>query len=425
MPLFRDLERCDAAIRRTDERGIRGYEGPLYVKMTQWRHPLVEAFVLAAQLSGHPFNPDYNGISQEGIAYGQATQRRGRRWSCADAFLRSDRKPASLTVKLDAQVHKVLIKDGKAVGVKLEHHGCVQEVSAGRVIICAGAINTPQLLMLSGIGNAGVLRGLGIPVVVDRPDVGQGLMEHPMIRFTYRVNRPTYNITGGVRQKLQFLARYLCWGAGPLSMIVEALGFMKTTAAEPHPDVQLHVLPFGWGVGDAANNTGGTGPGLAVAAGYPCLSVLVNKNHPLSRGQVRLSSPDPKAKVLIEPRLLDRHEDVETLVRSIAMVRDIIAQPAVAPHVVEEVQPGAKIHSGQSKVEFVKRFTEIAAHPAGTCRMGVDPSAVVTPKLEVRGIRDLYIGDASVMPDLISGNTNAACMMIGDKLGRMLTAEGH
>jgi choline dehydrogenase-like flavoprotein len=413
MPLFADLERCDSSIEAAN---LRGRAGPLFVRQVKAAHPVVNAFVAAAQSAGHLFNADYNGRTQEGIGYAQVNQRGRRRWSAADAFLKPALRRKNLELALNALVHRLLIQGQRVAGVQYEHQGQLREARARHVILCAGAINTPQLLMLSGIGDATRLKEFGIRVVVDRPTVGQNLMEHPLVRLLYRVNRPTYNLTGGLLQKGAFLARYLLNGQGPLSCYFESLAFLKTIPQEPRPDVQLHVAAFGF---DLILESGQWG--IKVLP-YPSITVLVNKSYPVSRGQVRLRSADPKSAPLIEPNLLASEEDVSTLVKGMEMVRRIVATPPLAGWIVEETKPGSVHETAAELSEFVRGQTEIAYHPSGTCRMGGDEDAVVTPNLQVRGIENLWIADASIMPDLISGNTNAVCMMIGMKLGRQLAA---
>jgi choline dehydrogenase-like flavoprotein len=249
--------------------------------------------------------------------------------------------------------------------------------------------------------------------------VGLGLVEHPVIRLIYRMNVPTYSLAGGLLQKTSLLAKYLLKGQGPLASAFEAMAFLRTSAAEQEPDVQLHFVPLGFDVGSDCGK-----PAVQMLP-YPSVTVYANKSHPISRGRVRLAASDPKAPPLIEPRLLASDEDVETLVRGIATVRRIMATAPMAKLVSEEVRPGADYTELDSMKNYVRDNTEVAYHPAGTCRMGADDEAVVTPELRVRGIENLWIADASIMPDLISGNTNAVCMMIGMKLGAYLNVHQH
>jgi len=413
MRLYQDLERCDPrSIKPAND--VRGRSGAVHVRMVKDAHPVTQAFIAAAIAAGHPFNPDYNGPVQHGVGYAQLTQHRGMRCSAADAFLNAAWRRKNLKIAANAHVHRLQVQGAKVSEVLYEQDGSMHEARARRVILCAGAINTPQLLMLSGIGDAAALNKLGIPVALDRNAVGDNLIEHPLIRLLYRIKVPTYNLTGGFAQKLSFLAKYLLKRQGPLAACFESIAFLKTSPAEPQPDVQLHVAPLGFeGSEDAARP-------LVQMLPFPSMTVVLNKNHPVSRGRVSIASADPKVAPLIEPKLLASPKDVETLAQGIAMVRAIAARAPLAELIEEEVRPGLRLKTPESIDSYLKDHVELAYHPVGTCRMGADREAVVSPDLRLRGLQNLWIADASVMPDLISGNTNAACMMIGDKLGKEL-----
>lgn len=415
MPIFQEMECCDEESIRIS--GRRGRCGPLHVRQTLRPHSITEAFIRSAGAAGYAFNQDYNAERQEGIGYSQLTQYGRRRWSAADAFLRPAlaRKNVELIVK--ARVLKVCIAGGYASGVLYEKDGIVQEVKARHVVLCGGAINTPHLLMLSGVGDGNALRQHAIDVVLDRKSVGEGLLEHPLVRLIYKVKVPTYNITQGGKQKLQFLCDYVFWGHGPLAAVVEAIAFLKASSRAPLPDIQLHFLPFGYDPTRAGRTL------LDQMLPSPSITILVNKNYPESRGKVSLASEDPRAAPTIEPRLLDSQSDLDTLIQGIAVVRNIVRMAPIADLITEEVRPGSSINADDEVAEYVRRHVELAYHPAGTCRMGTDAEAVVTPDLKVRGMENLWIADASVLPDLISGNTNAVCMMIGYKLGTKLAGK--
>ena len=417
MPLFRDLERCEPAYRTPVDPTVRGTSGPVPVREVRDCHPLTEAFLEAAQAAGFPRTDDFNGARQEGVGLGQFNQRRGLRVSSADAFLRPAMRRGNLRVLTEALAHRVIVEGRRAAGVVYERGGVVREARAANVVLCGGAINTPQLLMLSGIGDARALNALGIDVVLDRPAVGRNLMEHPLIRPTWRVNRPSYSPTGGPWQKAGFVARFLRSGQGPIATVTEALAFLRTSPGEPVPDIQLHFSLAGAVYSDEVTFY----KGLRVLP-YPSFSVFLNKNHPLGRGRIRLAGADPRAAPLIEPDLLADPRDVETLVRGIGVLRRIVATPPLAGRVVDEVEPGRALVSHESLVEYVRARSGLSYHPAGTCRMGVDDEAVVTPGLAVRGIGHLWIADGSVIPLPLSGNINAACMMIGEKLSRQLAS---
>mgnify|MGYP001131331056 CR=1 FL=1 len=405
MPLFQSLECSD------QENFVRGLDGPLHIKTVKGAHPITDTFIKASVNAGYLFNPNYNGINQEGVSYAQLTQRRGFRCSAADAFLKPVLHRKNLKLLVNVCVHKLLIKNHHVTGVCYEQNGIVHEAYAQQVVLCAGAINSPKLLMLSGIGGAQELSEQGIDVVLDRPAVGKNLREHPLVSFTYRMKEPTYNPTEGYLQKAQFLANYLFKGQGPISTVFEATAFLKTRPDESTPDIQLHFLP----AGVARECDEGS-----LFLPYPAITILLNKSHPLSTGQIRLRSNDPRDAPLIECRLLNDQKDLATLVQGSQIVRRIMSSAPMAEWVEEEVTPGIGYTDDKSLEDYIKNNTDLAYHPIGTCRMGVDDEAVVMPDLKVRGIDNLWVADASIMPDLISGNTNGVCMMIGEKLGRAL-----
>jgi choline dehydrogenase-like flavoprotein len=381
--------------------------------MVKDRHPITESFIKSAQEAHYPFTPDYNGAIQEGVGYAQLNQRRRSRWSAADAFLRPALRRKNFRLITNAHVHRLVIKNRRVTGVMYEIGGIMHEASASRIVLCAGAINTPHLLMLSGIGDARELSENGIKVTLDRRAVGKNLMEHPLVRLVYRMSAPTHNVSGALHG-VRLLAKYLMRGHGPIACVFESIAFLRSTSGELAPDIQLHVAAFGY---DAIRRGSKS---VIQMLPYPSMTILVNKNYPVSRGRIRLASASPKALPIIEPRILESEQDLMTLVNGLTTVRRIMAAKPIADLVVEEIQPGTAYPNIESLASYVRDNTEIAYHPAGTCRMGVDDEAVVTPQLQVRGIENLWIADASIMPDLISGNTNAACMMIGVKLGRQL-----
>ncbi len=407
MPLFQGIENSD----KKDP--SRGQQGSLYTRTVKNGHPLTQAFLQAAQQAGHSFNPDYNNPNQgqEGVSYAQLTQRRGLRCSAADAFLKPILGRKNLQLLTNTCLHKLLFLDGRVNGVVYEQDGLLHEAKAHNVVLCAGAINTPKLLMLSGVGDAAHLKTLGIPVVLDRPSVGQNLIEHPLINLTYRMKIPSNNPTGGIFQNIGFLTQYLFKRQGPIAGVFEAAGFLKTKPELDAPDIQLHFMPVGMARAHDA------GPKILP---YPAVTVLLNKSHPLSRGSVQLTNNDPNETPQIQCQLLSHEEDTETLVRGVKLVRQIMGSEPMADFVEQEMWPGDTHQTDIALQDYIRRRASIAYHPVGTCRMGSDEEAVVTPDLRVRGFENLWIADASVMPDLISGNTNGVCMMIGEKLGRDL-----
>lgn len=406
MAIFRELETSDQA------RALRGRCGPLRVRTVQRPHAVTEAFIRSA-CAWYPFNEDYNDVRQEGVAYAQLSQHRGLRCSAADAFLKPMLARPGVELVLNAHVHRIELANGRAVAVSYLHRGKQHRAQARDIILCAGAIDSPKLLMLSGIGDPQELVRHGIHPLIDLPGVGRNLREHPLIKLTYRARTPTYNPTGGLLQKLRFVVQFLRTREGPVSNIFEAVAFLKSAPSEPIPDIQLHFLPAGYAT---------MADGVTRLLPYSSFTVLLNKSYPRSTGRVRLASAHPGDAPLIECRLLEERADVDTLIRGIEVVRKIMATDPIAALIEQEVEPGPGVRSVTALEAHVRRRTGIAFHPAGTCRMGSDRDAVVGPDLRVHGTENLWIADASIMPDLISGNTNAVCVMIGAKLGKQLMA---
>lgn len=407
IPLFCEIE-------GSDQKGtLRGRSGPLSVVTVKRPHPVTEAFVQAASAAGLAFNEDYNDRSQDGVAYMQRTVRRGLRCSAADAFLKPHLGKRNLQLRLNALVEKIEVTGGRATAVRFTQQGRRYRETAGDIILCAGAINSPQLLMLSGIGDAAELQRHHIDVVLDRPEVGRNLKEQPVVRLVCRSRIPTYNLTGGLPQKLGFLWKFLRHREGPLSGGYESMAFVKTRPTEPIPDAMLYFAPIGY-----VGKVGGSG----ALAEYPGIMIIVAKIYPESSGSIRLASGDPAAFPLIDCPLLAVQADVDTLVRGIETARQLIGRNPIAGLIDSEVMPGMATTSPQALAEFVRSHADISMHPSGTCRMGVDAGAVVGPDLRVQGIDNLWIADASIMPDHISANLNAVCIMIGRKLGKQLVA---
>jgi choline dehydrogenase len=409
LPLFREMERSDQA------GPLRGRAGPLSVRTVKSPHPLTTAFVGAACSSGYSLNDDYNGKVQEGVAYAQLSQRGGLRCSAADAFLKPILSRSNVKLLLNARVEKIKVTHGHADAVCYSSNGRPCREEAREIILCAGAIASPQLLMLSGVGDPEELHRHNIAVAVDLKGVGRNLSEHPLLRLTYRTNIPTYNLTQGPLQKLAILAKFVATREGPIANLFESVAFLKSSPSEQQTDIQLHFLALGYLARP---------DGMIELARFPSVTVLANKSHPKSRGRIRLASANPTESPLIECRLLEDDADVDTLVQGIQTVRKIMKAEPIAALISEEVAPGSNIQSVAALQEYIRGHTTIAAHPAGTCRMGADAGAVVDANLRVHGIENLWVADASIMPDLIGGNTNAACMMIGMKLGKWLNSSG-
>ena len=407
MPIFQALESSD------QDQPQRGKNGALHVRTVRRPHRVTRAFIEAAQSAGHGFNQDYNAHDQAGVGYLQFTQHRGRRWSAADAFLRPLLNRANLKLLLHAMVERIETRSGRAEAVMFRYRGQRHRVCARDIVICAGSINSPKILMLSGIGDPQELGRHGIAVEQALPAVGQHLRDHPLVQLTYRARVPTYNLTQGWLQRAAILWRYLRHREGPIGNAYEAAAFLKLTPHSALPEVQVFFAPIGWSaVG-----------GRAQLTPYPAMKLVILCSHARSSGRVRLSSTDPAAPPLIEPRLLDDASDVRTLIEGAKAVRRIMQTEPMADLVESEVTPGTSVQDDKAWQRFVGDNAEMSCHVMGTCRMGLSAAAsVVTPDLRVHGMENLWIADASIVPDAISANLNAPSIMIGTKLGKQLAA---
>ncbi|WBX84176.1 GMC family oxidoreductase [Sphingosinicella microcystinivorans] len=408
-PVYRNLEA---------EAGPRRGKGSLRTRKIARPHPTTRAFLDAAAAAGIARLDDYNSGDQEGVALIELTQRRGFRVSSADAFLR----PAlaahrSLWVAINCEADRLAFDGMRVTGAWLNRKGAAELVKARHVILCAGSINSPKLLMLSGIGDAPKLRALGIDPILDNAHVGANLREHPLVRLQYNTSVSTYNDAEKWHHAARHMANYALHGEGPLAGVFEAIGFFRSSAARSSPDLQLHFLPIAIRQDDAGKLTMDGGSGV---------TVYVNHSYPSSTGSVELASSDPRARPIIRYNLVGNDADVDVLIDGMARVQAIMARQPMAAIVARETMPGFAVDGDRDRArEYVRASTEPAYHPIGTCAMGSGNSSVVSPRLKVNGVEGLWIADASIMPDLISGNTNGTCMMIGDRLGRWLREGKH
>jgi choline dehydrogenase len=387
---------------------LHGTTGPLKVSDTRYRHPLSLAFVKAAQECGLDYNHDFNGREQQGVGFYQTTTHEGERASTAATYLAAVKGRPNLTVVTGAQVHRVLIEGGRAVGVSWRDASGLHEARASReVVLSAGALASPKLLLLSGIGPAAQLRQFGIPVQQDLPGVGENFQDHLECSIYGRCREPV-SLLGNDRGWTAFMhgLQWKLFRTGLLtSNVVESGGFVDTTGSG-RPDIQFHVLPTL--VGDVGRDPL---PGHGISLN-PCFL------RPVSRGSVRLASADPEAPAAFDGGYLQAPEDVATLVRGLKLARRILRAPSLARIVSEELAPAAPAEVPDSVLEaHVRSHAKTVYHPAGTCRMGADgdAGAVLTPDLAVRGIAGLRVADASAFPLLVSGNTNAPVVMLAER----------
>ncbi|MCC5868282.1 MAG: GMC family oxidoreductase N-terminal domain-containing protein [Gammaproteobacteria bacterium] len=395
----------------------RGRDGPIRVEGLRSPHRLAGVFVEAALAAGIPWNDDYNSGSQEGIGEPQVTQRRGRRWSAAQGYLRPIRGRRNLEIRTHTTVERLVFSDRRCIGVEILRRGKREVVHAAReTLVCAGAIGTPLLLMRSGIGPAADLQALGIEVLVDSPEVGENLCEHPNAMISIDVRERTYNTEINSSRMALHLTNWLLRRRGPAtSPFPHSVGFVRSQPDLPAPDLQIMLGPYAFALED-----GGVVPYLK-----PAVSAVVTVSYPRSRGRITLRSPDPQAAPRIFHPLLADDADIDALIRGGELCRQLFAN-AVFDHTrLGERLPGSKVQSREEWVDYLRQAAFLGNHPIGTCRMGGDAGSVVDPQLRVRGIGSLRVVDASIMPTPISGNTNAAAMMIGERGAVLIrTAQG-
>ncbi len=397
------------------ETAHRGGSGPLYVRRTKAGDPLYDAYIEAGTRAGHPYTDDYNGAQQHGFGWAQWTIRRGLRDSTARAYLHPARGRRNLTVYTGMLAQRVVLEHGRAVGVELRRDGVSETVRATReVILCAGAINTPQLLMLSGIGDPAHLCDTGIEVAVPLPAVGRNLQDHYAAGLAHERREPGPFVAATRLDRLAFnFARAYLAGSGPATDVPSGfMAFVKTDPGQAMPDIQLLFRA-------GAANAGPWFPGFKSPwrDAFVCRPVLLR---PQSRGRITLRSADPGAPVRIQQNFLGDERDLALLRSGLRLLREVAAQPALARFCGRETGPGADLTSDAELDSYIRATGGTAHHPCGTCRMGADADAVVDPQLKVNGVSGLRIADASVMPDIVGGNINATVIMIAEKAADMI-----
>jgi choline dehydrogenase len=407
LPYFRRAEDQERG-----EDALHGVGGPLAVSDVCEPHPLCEAFIEAAQQAGFPRNDDFNGPTQEGAGYFQLTARRGRRWSTAVGYLRQARRWPNLAIVSNALANRILFSGRRAIGVEYRRGDttCVAHANA-EIVVAGGTFNSPQLLQLSGLGPSALLRSLGIDVVADLPGVGAELQDQLQVRMQYRCTEPiTMNdVIHSWRHRTGAGLRYVLFRKGLLAIGAGyAGGFFRTNPLAATPDVQVHFIIF------SADTAG------AALHSFPGFIASVCQLRPESRGFVRITSADPRQPPAIQPRYLSSAFDRDTVIAGMKLLRRIMQQPAMRRYIAEERAPDPRCTSDAELLAFARETGTTVFHPTSTCRMGCDPPAVVDERLRVHGIERLRVVDGSIMPTVVSGNTNAAIVMIAEKGADMI-----
>lgn len=401
------------------ERGASEYHGvggPLKVSDLRLRRPIADHFISAAQDIGIPYNEDYNGATQEGVGYFQQTAHKGFRWSTAKGFLKPARKRPNLIVETRAQTTRVLFDGKRAVGVEYLRGGQLRRANAkAEVILASGAIGSPQILQNSGVGPAQLLQKVGVLVVHDLPGVGQNLQDHLQVRLVLKTRERTLNdevnsLIGRVWVGMQYMLNR----TGPLTLAASQVTiFTRSGPDVDRPDIQFHMQPL------SADKPGeGAHP-------FSAFTSSVCQLRPFSRGSIEIKSADPLQYPAIHPNYLSDERDHSVVIGGIKVARRIADAPSLKPHIISEFVPGAQFQTDDELLDAARRFSQSIYHPAGTCKMGQDPMAVVDERLRVRGLTGLRVIDASIMPELVSGNTNAPTIMIAEKGADMILADNR
>ncbi len=407
LPLFRRHERN---AQHSDS--FHGTTGELHVTERRWLSPHWQRFVEAAGTLGIAHNSDYNGRTQDGASLFQTTTKGGRRWSAADAFLRPALKRPNVELHAKALVRRLVVSGGRATGVEYEVSGKAQTAHADReVVVCAGSYASPQLLMLSGIGPADHLRDYDIEPLVDLPQVGENLHEHVAAFCTWRCKDPR---TLDDATHPRYLAQWLLARRGKLtSTVAEAVIHWRSDPGLPAPDFQIYFAPvYFWEHGFRKT-------------GAPALTIGPVLQAPVSRGHVRLRSADPGDHPRILNNMLGSEAEVEPILAALELIEELVSRPPLAGVLGEQLNPGAAIRARHQRIEWLRATCEHLYHPVGTCRIGAPGEGVVDPSLRVHGVDGLRVADASVMPRITSGNTNAPTYMIAERCAELLLESSH
>lgn len=415
LPYFRKAEDNQ----RGEDR-FHGTGGPLVVQDHRWQPTLAQAMRDAAVEAGIPANPDFNGAEQEGVGFYQTTINNARRWSSARAYLKDAKRRKNLTIATSAHATRLIVENGRATGVEYRTPDGTRTARARReVIVSGGVYGSPQLLMLSGIGPAEHLKKVGIEVVRDMPGVGSNLHDHFNTYVAYKCSQPvTMNdLVNSLPRRIWAGMQYALGRTGPLASMGLYVGaFVRSDRRFERPDLQINM--FAWAIKTRDRNG-------VVAQPFSAFGLSPVHLRPDGRGTVRLKSPDPLAAPEIRFNFLKTAGDWAAMLEGMRICREIARQPALKPFLVEEIMPGPQVSEDKDLREYLRQTGVSNLHPVGTCRMGRAPDDVVDPQLKVYGIEGLRVADASIMPSIVAGNTNAPSIMIGEKCAAMVLAAVH
>jgi choline dehydrogenase len=392
-----------------------GSSGPLHVSPIREKHELVDAFIAGAGELGIPHNEDFNGRTQEGAGYYELTSRKGLRCSTAKGYLKPARLRPNLEIATEAFASRILFDGTTATGVRYRQRGkeCVAR-ARNEVLLCAGAIQSPQLLQLSGIGPDALLKRHGITLLVDAPGVGENLQDHLQVRLMYKCSKPitTNDDLMSLWRKAKIGMKWTFFRKGPLAIGIQLGGlFTRAMKDAKTPDIQFH-----FGTISADMTAGKPHP-------FSGFTMSVCQLRPSSRGSIRIKSADASVPPEMKPNYLDTEHDRKVMIAAVRVARALAETRAMAPYIVEEYRPGAAVETDEQILDFIRSYATTIFHPVGTCRMGSASHSVVDERLRVRGVHGLRVVDASIMPTLISGNTNAPAIMIGEKGADMILAD--
>ena len=404
LPFFKKMENYQGELTE-----VRGGDGPLKVSEVTDRNPIYDGLFKSAEANDIPVNKDYNGDDQEGMSYTQTTIYKGERMSAKVAYLSPIKSRKNLTIITNSLVTKLLFNGKQCVGAEVKNKSKLIQFNASKeVVLCGGAINSPQVLELSGIGDRTILEEKGIQLVHELKGVGENLRDHLGPRLVYNITKPgiAYNDKARGVNLIKQVLKYVFKRDGFLTLpSAPVIGFFKTRKELSAPDVQVHFIPYKV----VLNN------GKRTLGKEPGITCTVNQNLPESKGSIHIKSSDPEEYPSIKYNFLSSQLDRDTLIAGVKLIRKLMQSESMKEFCDDEIQPGYEFSSDEQILEFIKNKAETLYHPSGTCKMGFDQNAVVDKNLKVHGIKGLRIADASIMPTLVSGNTNAVCMMIGER----------